>query len=132
MDLSINGKLSDNEYEWTIKFKTKFGRKLKEERWLSGMELDKDEKITKIAELEPGTTVDDKTTVMDSLPIKTALIEALDELRSKIMNEYKPVEMLKKANIKQYDITNRPQVNEGVEIAKQVIEKINSLKKLKK
>ena len=48
------------------------------------------------------------------------------------MNEYKPVEMLKKANIKQYDITNKPQMNEGTEIAKQVIEKINSLKKLKK
>lgn len=132
MDLTINGKLSDNEYEWTVKFKTKFGRKLKEERWLSGLELDKDEKITKTVELEPETTFDDKTTVMDSLPIKTALIEALDELRGKIMNEYKPVEMLKKANIKQYDITNKPQMNEGTEIAKQVIEKINSLKKLKK
>jgi hypothetical protein len=132
MDLAINGKLSNNQYVWTVKFKTKFGRKLKEERWLSGLELDKDETITKTADLEPGTTFDDKNTVMDSLPIKTALIEALDELRSKIMNEYKPVEMLKKANIKQYDITNRPQVNEGIEIAKQVIEKINSLKKLKK
>ena len=133
MDLSIKGQLLDNQYLWTITFKTKFGRKLKEDRWVNnGLELDKDETIRKTAELEPGTQFDDKITVMDSLPIKTALIEALDELRDKIMTEYKPVEMLKKANVKQYDITKKSDVNEGVEIAKQVISKINSIKKLKK
>jgi O-phosphoseryl-tRNA(Cys) synthetase len=71
-------------------------------------------------------------TVMDSLPIKTALIEAMDELKGMIMTQFKPVEMLKKANVKQYDITNKPNVNEGVEIAKQVIKRINNIKKLKK
>ena len=40
--------------------------------------------------------------------------------------------MLKKANVKQYDITKKPTVNEGVEIAKKVISKINNIKKLKK
>jgi len=69
---------------------------------------------------------------MDSLPIKTALIEAMDELKDMIMTQFKPIEMLKKANVKQYDITNKPNVNEGVEIAKQVIKRINNIKKLKK
>ena len=133
MDLSIKGQLLDNQYQWTVTFRTKFGRKLKEDRWVNnGLELDKDETIRKMAQLEPGTQFDDKITVMDSLPIKTALIEALDELRDKIMTEYKPVEMLKKANVKQYDITKKSDVNEGTEVAKQVISKINSIKKLKK
>ena len=48
------------------------------------------------------------------------------------MTEYKPVEMLKKANVKQYDITKKSDVNESFEIAKQVINKINNIKKLKK
>jgi hypothetical protein len=130
MDLSIKGQLLDNQYLWTVRFKTKFGRKLKEDRWVSnGLELDRDETIRKTAQLEPGTEFDDKMTVMDSLPIKTSLIEALDELRDKIMTEYKPVEMLKKANVKQYDITKKPTVNESIEIAKQVIKNIKKLKK---
>jgi len=133
MDFSIKGQMLDNQYLWTVTFKTKFGRKLKEERWVrNGLDLDRDETIRKTAQLEPGTQFDDKTTVLDSLPIKTSLIEALDELRDKIMTEYKPVEMLKKANVKQYDITNKPNINEGLEIAKQVIKKINNIKKLKK
>ena len=69
---------------------------------------------------------------MDSLPIKTSLIEALDELRDTIMTKFKPIETLKLANVKQYDITKKPNVNEGVEIAKEVIKRIDKLKKLKK
>ena len=133
MDLTIKGQMLDNQFLWTVRFQTKFGRKLMEDRWINnGLELDKDETFRKTAELEPGTEFDDKYTVMDSLPIKTALIEALDELRDKIMTQYKPVEMLKKANVKQYDITKKEKVNEGVEIAKNVIKKINDIKKLKK
>jgi len=133
MDLSIKGQLLDNQYLWTVRFKTKFGRKLKEDRWVNnGLELDRDEIIRKTAELEPGTEFNDKMTVMDSLPIKTALIEALDELKNKIMTEFKPVEMLKKANVKQYDITRKNDVNESVKIAKQIVNKINNIKKLKK
>lgn len=81
MDLSIKGQMLDNQYLWTVTFKTKFGRKLKEDRWVNGLTLDKELRFRKTAELEPGTQFDDKMTVMDSLPIKTALIEALDELR---------------------------------------------------
>jgi hypothetical protein len=131
MDLSIKGRLLDNQYLWTVTFKTKFGRKLKEERWLrNGLELDKDKTINKTVQLEPGTQFDDKNTIMNSLPIKTGLIEALDELRDLIMNVYKPIEMLDKANVRQYDITMRKDVNES--IAKKVINKINNIKKLKK
>jgi hypothetical protein len=132
MDFSIKGQLLDNQYLWTVRFKTKFGRKLKEDRWVNGLTLDKDLTFRKTAELEPGTQFDDKMTVMDSLPIKTALIEALDELRDTIMTKFKPVETLKLANVKQYDITKKPNVNEGVEIAKEVIKRIDKLKKLKK
>jgi hypothetical protein len=129
MDLSITGKMLDNQYLWTINFKTKFGRKLREERWLrNGLELDKDKTIRKTVQLEPGVQFDDKNTIMDSLPIKTGLIEALDELRDLIMTKFKPVEMLDKANVKQYDITKRTQTNEGAEIAKIVIGKIKNLK----
>jgi len=130
MDLSIKGQLLDGQYLWTVRFKTKFGRKLKEDRWVNnGLELDRDETIRKTAELEPGTEFNDKMTVMDSLPIKTALIEALDELKDMIMTQFKPVEMLKKANVKQYDITNKPTVNESVKIAKQIVKNIKKLKK---
>ena len=133
MDLSIKGQLLDNQYLWTVRFKTKFGRKLKEDRWVNnGLELDRDETIRKTAELEPGTDFNDKMTVMDSLPIKTALIEALDELKDMIMTQFKPVEMLKKANVKQYDITKKNNVNESVNVAKQVINKINNIIKRKK
>jgi hypothetical protein len=125
MDLSIKGQLLDNQYLWTVRFKTKFGRKLKEDRWVNnGLELDRDETIRKTAELEPGTQFNDRMTVMDNLPIKTALIEALDELKDTIMTKFKPVEMLKKANVKQYDITRKNNVNESINIAKQVIKNI--------
>jgi hypothetical protein len=43
---------------------------------------------------------------MDSLTIKSGLIEALDELKGKIM-ELKPIETLKLANVKKYDITKK-------------------------
>ena len=132
MDLLITGKMLDNQYLWTINFKTKFGRKLKDSRWLSSLELDKDKTIRKTVQLEPGVQFDDKNTIMDSLPIKTGLIEALDELRDIIMTKFKPVEMLNKATVKQYDITKRTNANEAVNIAEQVIKKINNIKKLKK
>lgn len=129
MDLSIQGRLKGDRYEWEVKFKTKFGRKLREERWLNSLGLDKDETIEKVAELEPGTQFDDKMTVMNSLPIKTALIEALDELRDIIMNKYKPVQMLDKANIRQYDITKRANIDESIEITNVIMDKIKKLKK---
>jgi hypothetical protein len=115
MDLIIKGVKSDSSFLWTITLRTKFGRKLQEDYRLNGgLELDKDVQISKRAEFDSQTEFNDENTIMDNLSIKTALIEALDELRDTIM-KMKPIEALKNANIKQYDITKRA-VNEDVEI----------------
>jgi hypothetical protein len=115
MDLIIKGVKSDSSFLWTVVLRTKFGRKLQEDYRLNGgLELDKDIQIIKRAEFDTQTSFDDENTIMDNLSIKTALIEALDELRDTIM-KMKPIEALKNANIKQYDITKRA-VNEDVEI----------------
>jgi hypothetical protein len=115
MDLIVKGVKSDSSFLWTVVLRTKFGRKLQEDYRLNGgLELDKDIQITKRAEFDSQTSFDDENTIMDNLAIKSALIEALDELRDTIM-KMKPIEALKNANIKQYDITKRP-VNEDVEI----------------
>ena len=115
MDLIIKGVKSDGSFLWTITLRTKFGRKLQEDYRLNGgLELDKDVQVIKRAEFDTQTSFDDENTIMDNLAIKTALIEALDELRDTVM-KMKPIEALKNANIKQYDITKRA-VNEDVEI----------------
>jgi len=106
-DFKINGVLTNEEYVWTVKFTTKFGRKLKEDRYLpGGLDLDKEFTITKRVSLEGGEQFNEERTVMDSLTIKSGLIEALDELKGKIM-ELKPIETLKLANVKKYDITKK-------------------------
>jgi hypothetical protein len=115
MDLIVKGVKSDSSFLWTVVLRTKFGRKLQEDYRLSGgLDLDKDIQVIKRAEFDSQTEFNDENTIMDNLSIKTALIEALDELRDTIM-KMKPIEALKLANIKQYDITKRP-VNEDVEI----------------
>ena len=115
MDLIVKGVKSDSSFLWTIVLRTKFGRKLQEDYRLGGgLDLDKDIQITKRAEFDTQTSFDDENTIMDNLSIKSALIEGLDELRDMIM-KMKPIEALKNANIKQYDITKRA-VNEDVEI----------------
>lgn len=115
MDLIVKGVRSDSSFLWTVVLRTKFGRKLQEDYRLSGgLDLDKDIQVIKRAEFDSQTEFNDENTIMDNLSIKTALIEALDELRDTIM-KMKPIEALKLANIKQYDITKRP-VNEDVEI----------------
>lgn len=116
MDLIIKGVKSDGSFLWTVTLRTKFGRKLQEDYRLSGgLDLDKDIQIIKRAEFDTQTEFNDENTILDNLAIKSALIEALDELRDRIM-KMKPIEALKNANIKQYDITKRPTVNEDVEI----------------
>lgn len=107
MDFKISGTLTNEEYLWTVKFMTKFGRKLKEDRYLNGgLDLDEEITITKRVPLEGDREFNDDRTVMDSLPIKTGLIEALDELKGRIM-ELKPIKTLKLANVKKYDITKK-------------------------
>jgi hypothetical protein len=82
-------------------------------------------------DIDPTKEFDDKFTVLDSIEIKSSLIEGLEQLSNEIM-KWKPIETLNLAAVKQFDITKKKEVNEGVEIAKQVIKKINNIKKLKK
>jgi len=108
MDLSIRGYLrkgmDQDKYEWAITFKTRFGRKLHDSQWMSGLSPDKNKVIVKTIDLEPGVRFDDEDTVLDNFEIKNALIEALSELRDVFFKEYKPIETLKLANFKQSDV----------------------------
>lgn len=132
MDLKIEGTKMNDQYLWVITFRTKFGRKLKEQRWIQdGLKLDKQYIVKKEVDIDPTKEFDDKFTVLDSIEIKSALIEGLQELSNEIM-KWKPIETLNLAAVKQFDITKKKEVNEGIEIAKQVIKKINNIKKLKK
>lgn len=130
MDLRIEGTKMNNAYLWVINFKTMFGRKLKEDRFIrGGLELDKNITIRKEVEFDPSKEFDDKFTVLDSIEIKSVLIEALQELSDKIM-AMKPIETLKLANVKQFDITKKSKednVNEGVTSI--VVKVINKIKK---
>jgi hypothetical protein len=125
MDFKIEGTKMGNEFMWVINFKTKFGRKLKEERFIrGGLNLDKDIIIKKEVEFDSTKEFNDKYTVLDSIEIKSALIEGLEELVSEIM-KMKPIETLKLANVKQFDITKKSTVNEEVtSIVSKVINKI--------
>jgi hypothetical protein len=125
MDFKIEGTKMNNQYLWVINFKTKFGRKLKEERYIrGGLNLDKDITIRKEVDFDSTKEFDDSYTVLDSIEIKSALIEGLQELSDKIMG-MKPIETLKLANVKQFDITKKPTVNEEVtSIVSKVIDKI--------
>lgn len=128
MDFSIKGTKMNNQYLWVVTFKTKFGRKLKEDRYIrGGLNLDKEITITKEVDFDSSKQFDDSYTVLDSIEIKSGLIEALQELSDKIM-AMKPIETLKLANIKQFDITKKLQetdVNEEVKsIVGQVLNKI--------
>ena len=132
MDLKIEGTKMNNQYLWVITFRTKFGRKLKEQRWIQdGLKLDKQYIVKKEVDIDPTKEFDDKFTVLDSIEIKSSLIEGLEQLSNEIM-KWKPIETLNLAAVKQFDITKKKEVNESVNVAKQVISKINNMIKRKK
>jgi hypothetical protein len=88
-----------------IKFVVKFGKKLRDQYRIQGRLLDdKDIRIEKIAEIEPGVEFNDQNTVLDALPIVTALIEGLTELKDEFFGKMKPIEMLSKAKVKQSEV----------------------------
>lgn len=126
MDLSINGERRGDSFLWSVKFDTKFGRKLKEENGISGgLQLDKDKTILKTAQIDPNTTFSDQDTILDNLAIKTALIEALSEMQDYI-SSLKPIDTLKTANVKRTDITNKPVVNESEQLKERLIKRITN------
>jgi hypothetical protein len=130
MDLKIEGTKMNNQYLWVVNFKTKFGRKLKEERYImGGLSLDKDLTIKKEVDFDPSIEFSDKFTVLNSIEIKSALIEALDELSKEIM-KWKPIQTLSLATVKQSQITKRPtQTNVNEEVTSIVGKVLNKLKK---
>ena len=104
-DLKIEGRLGNGRYTWVIKFVVKFGKKLRDQYRIQGRLLeDKDIVIEKIAEIEPGVEFNDQNTVLDSLPIVSALIEGLNELKDEFFSKMKPIEMLSKAKVKQSEV----------------------------
>lgn len=126
MDFSIKGERNGDSFYWKVKLATKFGRKLKEEKYLKdGLNLDKEKTILKTAQLEPNTILNDEYTILDNLPIKTALVEALSEMKDYVLS-LKPIETLKLANIKRNDITNKPVVNESEILKERLIKRITS------
>jgi hypothetical protein len=126
MDLTINGERQGESFLWSVKFKTKFGRKLKEENGISGgLQLDKEKTIVKTAQIEPGVTFSDQDTILDNLSIKTALIEALSEMQDYI-SSLKPIDTLKTANVKRTDITKKPVVNESEQLKDRLVKRITN------
>jgi hypothetical protein len=126
MDLAINGERRGDSFLWSVKFNTKFGRKLKEENGISGgLQLDKEKIILKTAQIEPGTTFSDENTILDNLAIKTALIEALSELQEYILS-LKPIDTLKSANVKRTDITKKPVINESEQLKERLVKRITN------
>lgn len=105
-DLSIFGKNFGTNYRWTIKFETKFGRKLQEERYMaSALKTDKSVTLTKEIDLKEDVEFTDDFTVLDYAPIREGLFELLVELKNKFFSEMKPIETLKLANIRAFDVT---------------------------
>lgn len=108
MDLGITGYLQQGQgekrFEWDVKFQTKFGRKLHDAKWLGNLNPDKLKRITKNVTLDPDTVIDDEHLSINNFQIKTALIEALTELKDTLFNEYKPIDTLKLAQFKQSDV----------------------------
>jgi hypothetical protein len=112
-DLIINGKREGESFLWSVKLESKFGRKLQEQYTVSGgLKLNKEKTIVKSAQIEPNTEFTDSYTILDNLPIKTALVEALSEMQEYVLS-LKPIEALKNANYKRPDITTKPVVNES-------------------
>jgi hypothetical protein len=115
-DFSIKGKndLTNKTFTWVVTLDTKFGRKLKEDPSISSRKLTPDINIVieKTAQytLEENETFNDERTVLDKFEIKQPLIEALSELGEKIMTDIKPVQALKLANVLNYDITKKKEV----------------------
>jgi hypothetical protein len=115
MDLSITGYLRRQygeirEFEWQIKFQTKFGRKLQDSRWLGSLNPDKNETITKRVTLEPGIEFDDSRLTINNFEIRNALIEGLTELKDLFFKKFKPIDSLKLAEFKQTDVIKQQRI----------------------
>lgn len=113
-DLRIDGKLNNigdaKAYFWAVTLIVKFGKKLKDEYSIGGRLLeDKNIVIQKVVDLDTDKEFTDSETVLHDISIVSGLVEALTELKEKIMTEMKPIDMLPKAT------TKKEKINEGVD-----------------
>lgn len=116
-DLRIEGvnNRQDKKYTWTVKLETKFGRKLTDDARLGSLDLDKEITIGpkefeySLPQNEEGVEQEfsDTYTVLDNFEIHNGLIECLNDMKERILAEFKPIQALKLANIKNFDITKK-------------------------
>jgi hypothetical protein len=128
MDFEIFGQpVGDNSYTWNVRMRTNLGKKLSEESGLrNGWLDDKLIQSTTTAQFRPGTEFNEKYTVMDNPEIRNALIEAIDDLKSKV-EAINPKETLRAATVKRYQIGNRgDELNESIKkkLVQRVVQKV--------
>jgi hypothetical protein len=111
-NLKIKGyiMLNNNTFQWFVDFSTEFGRKLTDATWMSGLNPNHKKNIVKTVEVDPQVIPylkNGEKTIIDVLSVRTALIEALTELKDVFFNEFKPVGALKIAKFKASDVISR-------------------------
>jgi hypothetical protein len=113
MDLDIKGEMIGNgSFAWMVNMTTKLGKKIETDSgFKDGFLDDKTISVNKTAQFEPNKEFNDSYTIMDNENIREALIEAINELKSKI-ESVDPKETIKLANVKRYQINPNNQMNE--------------------
>lgn len=103
-NFEIVGTMVDNGFVWNLNFKTKFGKKLKEDPRVKQLTDDKDISLQKFADVGD-KEFNDRHTILDDVTIKSALLELLTEFVEKV-KEFSPQDALDLANIKGYQVSD--------------------------
>lgn len=100
MDFKLLGeRVGPADFMWTIKMETKIGKKLQEDRRISGGFLDdKQIAVTKSVTLDPNKTYTDEFPITRDLAVSQGLQEALEEFKEKL-EAIKPNQILKMATV---------------------------------
>ena len=117
MDLEILGERMGESFSWNVRMKVNLGKKLTEDsRLMGGFDKVKLIQTTKTAQLERGKEFNEKYVIMDDVNVTSALIEAIDELKSEI-NGITQKELLPLANVTYRQTTSmqEPNLNESKE-----------------
>jgi hypothetical protein len=109
--------------------KVNLGKKLTEDsRLMGGFDNVKLIQTTKTAQLKPGKEFNEKYVIMDDVNVTSALIEAIDELKSEI-NGITQKELLPLANVTYRQTTSmqEPNLNESKErLIRRIVKQIKS------
>ena len=117
MDLEILGERMGESFSWNVRMKVNLGKKLTEDsRLKGGFDNVKLIQTTKTAQLKTGKEFNEKYVIMDDVNVTSALIEAIDELKSEI-NGITQKELLPLANVTYRQTTSmqEPNLNESKE-----------------